>query len=692
MDNHQNNEVTGLFCECISLLTKQHEPTHTVFILIRQKFLLFVKYLNELSKGEGMVAQTGSSFDDLHLSRIFQDSHGCHKFYPPIDFDFMMTYVNYVIQDKTDKPKNENDFNDLRKSVQTFGIMIAGANPGYVKILITNFGRAILESKKEKCDFNQHITVEGFLPNNIFRMKVIPEQMEDEEILYKRQKSTYTVSGPALSDLEHEPEGYTYDFVHAFPCPSWPSIALNWIKRHKPGEWPNQELIEDIVQDGCAVVPVGHHLSEEANLEWRVSFNSAERKLSASLLPCQKSCYSILKLLLKAGLSTTSILTSYHVKNMMFWFCEQMYGPADWSENTIGERMIELLDYIIKALDHHSIPNYFVPPNNLISHRENGAIDATKKEISIIKENIFQTISLVCSKLKLFEEMSGISNKTELHQMLTIYTAFVQTLYKVGILNLSTAIDIECFQKIVALNKCMKPYIKTASATFSAVSIPELLKPLATLHMQTGDADKALRLNQIMIEDDFKLVKDYYPEVFSNIACLFGYKYQTCTEAESKKLYFDEAMANFEIANSLITNSPSLHFSFGNFLFTSKSSLKEVISHLEKATTISQPRPDDEVLMQIDICESGTQSKSQNMYVDGRIAALYLLTCIYIDTCDIYKARKCTQRIQKYVDTAILTQKWSAHQILAVSFRKNGLCEKADITFSDAKKFMPFKT
>lgn len=377
---------------------------------------------------------------------------------------------------------------------------------------------------------------------------------------------------------------------------------------------------------------------------------------------------------------------------MMFWFCEQMYGPADWSEKPIGEKMVELLDYIIKALEHYSIPNYFVPPNNLISHREKGDIDATKKEISILKENVFQSISLVCCKLKLFEEMSGMSNKTELYQMLTIYTAFVQTLYKVGILNLSTAIDTECFQKIVALNKCMKPYIKTASVAFSAVSIPELLKPLATNHMKTGDVEKALRLNQIMIENDFKLVKDCYPEVFSNIACLFGYKYQTSTETESKKRYFNEAMTNFKTANSLITNSPSLHFAFGNFLFTSKSSLNEVISHLKKATIISQPRPDDEVLMQIDIFESGTPSKSQNMYVDGRIAALYLLTSIYIDTCDIYKARKCTHRIQKYVDTTILTQKWSAHQILAVSLRKSGLHEKAEIIFSDSQKYIPFKT
>jgi hypothetical protein len=56
------------------------------------------------------------------------------------------------------------------------------------------------------------------------------------------------------------------------------------------------------------------------NLEWRVSFNAAERKLSKSLLPVQKSCYSLVKLMLKAGLSSSSILTSYHVKNMMFWF------------------------------------------------------------------------------------------------------------------------------------------------------------------------------------------------------------------------------------------------------------------------------------------------------------------------------------------------------------------------------------
>jgi hypothetical protein len=61
----------------------------------------------------------------------------------------------------------------------------------------------------------------------IFKVGIVPEQVDDTEILYERQKPTYTVSGPALSNTEREPDGFTYDFVHSFPCDAWPDIAIN---------------------------------------------------------------------------------------------------------------------------------------------------------------------------------------------------------------------------------------------------------------------------------------------------------------------------------------------------------------------------------------------------------------------------------------------------------------------------------
>lgn len=246
------NSTLGIFADCIALLVKEHEPTKTVFELIRQRFLNFVEKLNKISAGEGTVSQTGSSFDDLHLSRLLTNSSGKSVFYPPIDFDFMMSYVAYKILDKStlqiSTGECDTDLKDLIKMSGEFAIMIPSQYPGYVKLLLTNKGRSVLASRKPRCKLEQYVTKEGFIPNMIFKAGIVPEQVDDTEILYERQKPTYTVSGPALSNTEHEPDGFTYDFVHSFPCDAWPDIAINWTRRPRPGKWPTDVLIQDILQ------------------------------------------------------------------------------------------------------------------------------------------------------------------------------------------------------------------------------------------------------------------------------------------------------------------------------------------------------------------------------------------------------------------------------------------------------------
>lgn len=247
------NSTLGIFADCIALLVKEHEPTKTVFELIRQRFLNFGEKLHEISAGEVSVSQTGSSFDDLHMSRMLTNSCGKAVFYPPVDFDLMMSYVTYKILDKSvlhiSTGECDTDLNDLIKMASEFAIMIPTQYPGYVKLLLTNKGRSMLASRKPRCKFEQYVTKEGFIPNMIFKAGIIlPEQVDDTEILYERQKLTYTVSGPALSNTEHEPDGFTYDFVHSFPCDAWPDIAINWTRRPRPGKWPTDVLIPDIIQ------------------------------------------------------------------------------------------------------------------------------------------------------------------------------------------------------------------------------------------------------------------------------------------------------------------------------------------------------------------------------------------------------------------------------------------------------------
>ena len=239
-------KTLGIFSNCIDIIIQEHEPTKTVFELIRQRMITFVELLTEKSTGDGYVAQTGSSFDGLHLSRLLETSAGKYVFYPPIDFDFMMTYVNYTILDNSGEAVGSDVMDFMIQNSKEFAIMVPSLNPGYVKLVITEAGKRMIQ--KPQCEFEKHITNSGFIPNFVFKAKLFPEQYENVEVLYEREKSRYVSSGPALSDFSRYADGYSYDFVHSFPCETWPMFAVNWIRRPKSTGWPCKDLIEDIVK------------------------------------------------------------------------------------------------------------------------------------------------------------------------------------------------------------------------------------------------------------------------------------------------------------------------------------------------------------------------------------------------------------------------------------------------------------
>jgi hypothetical protein len=81
--------------------------------------------------------------------------------------------------------------------------------------------------------------------------------------------------GPCLSD-KYE----AMDLAFCFHLHSWPRQAEKWIYRHRPGQWPPDILIDNIVNYGCILVPIGPKEIENSELLWRISFSMAEKQLS----------------------------------------------------------------------------------------------------------------------------------------------------------------------------------------------------------------------------------------------------------------------------------------------------------------------------------------------------------------------------------------------------------------------------
>jgi hypothetical protein len=156
-------------------------------------------------------------------------------------------------------------------------------------------------------------TINGLFLSNIslFR-KIIEHDINNKSFVH----------GPCLSD-KHEIE----DVAPCFHAHTWPRQSEQWIYRHRPGQWPTDILINEIVNYGCILVPIGPKEIDNNDLLWRISFSMAEKQLSHSMNYTQILCYALLKLSLKNIIDRNDkvkgLLCSYFMKTAVFWLSER---------------------------------------------------------------------------------------------------------------------------------------------------------------------------------------------------------------------------------------------------------------------------------------------------------------------------------------------------------------------------------
>ncbi|XP_033736071.1 uncharacterized protein LOC117324371 [Pecten maximus] len=360
-----NHQVLGVYADALTTLIKNHDLTKTAMKFLRNNFQLFADKLKAQVQGIDVI-QVGSSYDDLHLARLLKSEEGSYQFFPEVDFDFDMIYLSYVVGETDISGTREGDadcngqclpsstnltgssLGDSGKVQQPFAVMESSSCPGYVKLRVTPHGRQML--KKPGCRIGNFITPKGYLLNTAFTSGLVNEGGRTEivysrvgqfvtDVLQKSETTVYTKTGPAITEINKACHGYTYDFVHAFPCSTWPTVAKGWADRARRCQWPNDTLIQNIVRDGCLLVAIGSQQTSDSSEEWRLSFVQAERMLSDSLSNLQKTCYSVVKVMLKSSLSERSILTSYHMKNIFYYLCEEVATsprPGHWSHLGTG--------------------------------------------------------------------------------------------------------------------------------------------------------------------------------------------------------------------------------------------------------------------------------------------------------------------------------------------------------------------
>ena len=162
---------------------------------------------------------------------------------------------------------------------------------------------------------------------------------------------------------------HTADIVPAFSYTS-PDKYRNWYCRTRQQRWPPQRVKETVLQLPVHVVPKGQKGSESYDQEFRICYTYAEIELMKSLNETQTKVYVLLKLLFKSVINKKfpDIITSYVLKNVIFWISEQT--PIDKFTNALLlYRFQTALKFIIQGIEEGNLPNYFIPERNLLLGR-----------------------------------------------------------------------------------------------------------------------------------------------------------------------------------------------------------------------------------------------------------------------------------------------------------------------------------
>ena len=187
-----------------------------------------------------------------------------------------------------------------------------------------------------------------------------------------------------------------YDFVFAYHGHGWPSEAVGWINRHRCHQWPTREMVGKITRYGYILAPVGQKeaTEEERALQFRISFNMAEKLLVKTLNETQIQVYALLKMtknILKEVSGKT--ITSYIMKNVIFWSVEL----TDWKEWCAANLIPLFMQCICRLrlwVSGRFMPNYFIGERNmfLLSELTPETTNKIVTLLSDIEQNAVRTV------------------------------------------------------------------------------------------------------------------------------------------------------------------------------------------------------------------------------------------------------------------------------------------------------------
>ena len=118
-------------------------------------------------------------------------------------------------------------------------------------------------------------------------------------------------------------------------------------------------MLENIQSQGCDVAPVGNRDCKNNDIQWRISF-PGEQSLLLDITEVQILCYALSKIILRENLNTSQreVMSSFHIKHVMFW-CVELCSCQCVDSNYINCLNI-CLTKLIEMIKARNIPNYII--------------------------------------------------------------------------------------------------------------------------------------------------------------------------------------------------------------------------------------------------------------------------------------------------------------------------------------------
>ncbi|XP_069105223.1 uncharacterized protein [Argopecten irradians] len=237
----------------------------------------------------------------------------------------------------------------------------ANCCPGYVHLEVGQLRQSLY---KQFADSLVRVGNSLFISSDIYREEIVKT--------FKKMMGWKCESNGPSSTFKGQ------DVVDCFSCHIWPKEANEWVTRTRLYGWPQQSLVDKIVQGGCHLVPVGDKCSDDTFLQWRISFATAERSLVHSFSHLQVKVYTLLKYFLyqikdtlKQTIGDDDILCSYFLKTTMFHAIENS-SEMLWQDKNLFYCFWFCFNILMAWVKIGFCPNYFIPSNNLFQRKIHG--------------------------------------------------------------------------------------------------------------------------------------------------------------------------------------------------------------------------------------------------------------------------------------------------------------------------------